>query len=357
MENLNNHELLFDYACQYRFDDFNRLFSELEAVLPFGDFWEAYLMRAQIKLYIADETALSDLEAIDHMTGPPLFPCLNNIWRSDTPNRFNVFNKAPGSLKRFWQALPPVEERLRRWHGDIGGAMACQIRCEILYFMGLFDDAIALAKTQRNIKRQNHTDSVCSLCVLFRCHLAKAAADEAEQCMRDMIRMSETSPECLEPYQSVREWTILTTGWSGDTPRYCDDSDGNRLPIFEDRLRAIRNGFALTSALEDPFLRYAQLHCRTVYTMRQFYMDIFHAIYWFQEKKHQQSELHLSRAFRIAFDSGIIAPFLEYGRQIIPLLRHAKESDTYCPGDWLDRIIAMSAQYETGLDAYRNYNT
>lgn len=347
-------ELLFQCACDYKFDEFDALFSELEARLSPEIFWEAYLLRMQIKLYAADATLADDLKKATATGGAPRFPCLNNYWRCDTPNRLCVFSKTPGTLRSFLQTLPHVEEEMRRWHGEIGGSMVCQVQSELLYFMGSFDEAILVAKAQRDVRRENDTDAVCSLIVLFRCYLATGLTDEAEQCMLEMARLSKAKPECVAPYESTLMWTNLTTGWRGDSPRYAEAPGGTEKPVFEDRLDAIRSGYALISPLENPFVSYAMKRYPDTHTMRQYYMDIFHTIYWFQVKDYRQTKSLFSQIFQVAAGSGLIAPLAEYGKQIVPLLQHAKGSGVDCSDSWIDNIIALAEQYEAGLNAYRS---
>ena len=349
-------ELLFQYACEYKFSEFESAFSELERSLPVEEFWEAYLLRMQIKLYAADGTLLDDLKKAEAAGGTPRFPCLNHAWRCDTPNRFCVFSKAPDSLRTFFCALPQAEEGMRRWHGEIGGSMIRQVQSELLYFMGAFDEAIAVATAQRDVRRENDTDTICALNVLFRCYLAKGCTAEARQCMRDMAELSKAKPECAAPFESIRKWTDLTTGRGGDTPRYAGPPDGTAKPVFEDRLEAIRGGYALISPLENPFVRYAEKRYRDVVTMRQYYMDIFHTIYWFQVKDYRQTESFFAHIFQVAAASGLTAPFAEYGKQIVPLLRHAKGWGIEYPDDWIAETIALAEQYEGGLNAYRSLN-
>ena len=348
--------LLFQYACEYKFTEFDSIFSELERSLPAEEFWEAYLLRMQIKLYAADETLSDDLKKAEAAGGAPRFQCLNNYWHCDTPNRFCVFSKAPGSLKAFFQALPQVEERMRRWHGEIGSSMIRQVQSELLYFMGSFDEAVSVAKTQCNVRHENDTDVICSQNVLFRCYLATGFTDEAKRCMLEMVDLSKAKPECVASFESIRKWTNITTGWGGGTPRYTGDRSGAAKPVLEDRLEAIRSGYALISPFENPFVSYAEKRYQDVQTMRQYYMDIFHTIYWFQIKDYRQTESLFAKTFRTAEASGLIAPFAEYGQQIVPLLQHVKSSGMACSGDWIDEVIALAEQYETGLDAYRSLN-
>lgn len=348
--------MLFQYACESKFREFDLMFSELERELPIEEFWEAYLLRMQIKLYAADETLTDDLKKAAEVDGTPHFPCLNNYWHCDTPNRLCVFNKAPGSLKTFLAALPEAEREMRRWHGEVGGSMISQVQSEVLYFMGALDEAMAIAKVQREVERENGTDTMCAYNILFRYYLASGLPQDAKECMCEMADLSKAKPECAASFDSILKWTNLTTGWGGVTPRYEGGVGGAAKPVFEDRLEAIRDGYAIITPLENPFVTYAEKQYRGAVTMRQYYMDIFHTIYWFQVKDYRQAESFFTKIFNIAAGSGLIAPFAEYGRQIVPLLQHAKASGMDCSGDWIDKTIALAEQYEVGLNAYRSFN-
>lgn len=340
-------EMLYQCAVEYRFDAFAELFAELAPALPA----EAYLMRAQIKLFVADATLLDDLDQAGQ--GVSLqFPCLNNHWIADSANRFVVFNPAPHALQRFLRQLPRAERELTHWYGETGGSMVRQMQSGILYFLGEFSEAIRLAE-QQDTKPENKTDAILAQCVRFRCYLALGCKDRAEEAMLEMIRISKKHPECQRSYQAIRGWANLTTGWSGDTPRFCDDHSGNMLPVFEDRLEAIRQGVSRMSPMERPFVEYAARGCEEVYTMRQYYMDIFHALYWFQAGDCERMESNFLRAYRIALASGLTTPFVEYGEQIAPLFQHILHSGIACSHDWLAAILSLAEQYEENLDAYR----
>ena len=348
-----NIELLFRYACAYEFRDFTERFHALASHLSAEALREAYLLRAQIKLFAADETLLDDLEEAARTNGAPLFPCLKDCWVPDGPNRFVVFKKTPGALRKFLQILPEVGEKLGGWYGEPGVAMARQVRSEILYFCGEPGEALALAKEQCERSQGYPADAMLSLYVQFRCHLAMGAQGEAGECMMEMIRAAKAHPECQAPYQVVRDWANLTTGWSGDNPRFYDVSRGEALPVLEDRLAAIRKGISRFSVLEEPFVAYAERSSRESYTMRQHYMDIFHALYWFQVEDRSQAETYFLRAYRVSRNSGIVMPFAEYGRQIVPLLRYAGEGGIDCAHDWIAAILSLAERYEKGLQAYR----
>ena len=56
--------MLFQNACEYKFDAFNALPRNLELSPPKEELGEAYLLRAQIKLYAADDTISDDLSVV-----------------------------------------------------------------------------------------------------------------------------------------------------------------------------------------------------------------------------------------------------------------------------------------------------
>ena len=348
-----NMELLFRYASMYEFRDFTGLFHELTSHFSEEELREAYLMQAQIKLFASDETLLNDLEKVVRTDASPLFPCLKDCWQPDGPNRFVVFKKTPQALRGFLHLLPQAGEELEHCYGEAGVAMARQVQSEILYFLGEPHEALRLAEEQCERNQEHPADVILSLYVQFRCHLAIGEREGAERCMLEMIRTAKAYPECQGPYEVIRDWANLTTGWSGDNPRFYDTSRGEALPVLEDRLAAIRKGISRSSVLEEPFVAYAEQSGRESYTVRQHYMDIFHALYWFQVEDRQQAETYFLRAYRASRDSGIVMPFAEYGRQIVPLLRYAADGNIDCAHDWVAMVLSLAERYESGLQAYR----
>ena len=136
MINTENEEVLFQHARSYRFNEFDSLFREMEGGMPSDTFSEAYLMRAQIKLYTADLTILDDLEKAMKGGRAPQFPPLINSWESDGNNHFITFPKAPNLLKEFVAALPAVREKLSYWYGTQSDVVLMQLQGEIRYFSG-----------------------------------------------------------------------------------------------------------------------------------------------------------------------------------------------------------------------------
>ena len=347
-------ELLFQYASEYKFHDFTKSFLESASYLHPSELGDAYLMQSQIKLFSADETLLEDLEQAERYEAAPRFPCLKDQWIPDSPNRFVVFKRTRDALRDFLQSLPQVGEKMRHWYGEAGVGMVRQMQSEILYFCGNFNEALRLAKEQGEASQRHCADDISSQYVQFRCYLAMGSNKEAERCMLDMIRSANAHPECLRPYLIVRDWANLTTGWSGDNPRFSEIPNGEMLPVLEDRLTAIRKGISRLSLSEEPFVEYAKYRYKEVCTMREHYMDIFHAIYWFQVGDTRQALAHFMRAYRVSSASGLVMPFAEYGKQIVSFLRYVRDSGTTCSHDWIAMTVSLAERYEESLRAYRD---
>lgn len=347
-------ELLFQLAREFNFDDFDKLLHNLEVGRPMEELWEGYLMRAQIRLYAADDAALADLEKIARFSDPPRFPCLSGLWPAQTPNRFGVFSKTPGVLRGFLRKLPQVRQKLNQWYDEQGDIVVRQLQGEIHYFLGETKEALSFAEELQHFGLKNNIDAILAQCLSFRCYLALCFPLRAEECMLDMIRLAQAYPECQAPYNAVRLWANLTTNWNGDTPRFYDDPGERRKPVLDDRLESIRMGNDEMTPLEGALVRYAESGYENAYAMRQYYMDIFHAMHWFQAGDHQQTKSYFLRLYHIAFESGVIMPFVEYGEQISPLLQYVKDSDWDCSPQWLDMIISRAAQYEKGIKAYQD---
>lgn len=340
---------LFAYASEYRFDDFAELFSRAEKTLPPDDFREAYLMRAQIKLYSCDASLAEDLHRLHGIEEPPQLPPLDTVWRVDAPNRFVVFPNTPGALKRFFDVLPQAGDVFYRFFGEEGAAAVHQIQGEILYFTGDFQRALDLApdtQTARPIA------TLMSLTLQYRCYVAMKRPREAECCMLNMVRLSRHFPECREAYRAFRGWAVITTSWGGTSPRFALDAAGTKRPVLNDRLENIRGGSAETRPLEAPFVRCAERSYDEAYQLRQVFMDVFHAIYWQSEGDLSQADSSVMRVYETAHRSGIIMPLVECGEQLGPLLRYICERGLGIPRDWTERLMSLSEHYEECLEAY-----
>lgn len=345
---------LFQYALGHQFEEFDRLFTELEGESASPVFWEAYLMRAQIKLYASDPTALDDLEMADKAGSQRQYRCLGALWQADAPNRFFIFSQKPGGVGRFRQTLPQVRERMARWYGEQGDVMVRQIQSNVQYFLGSVREALAIAEEPLSVEYANYTDILMLLSMRFRCHLALGDAEKAEHSILEIIRLAKAYPECLAPYMALRGWANATTRWNSESPWDYENATGEKQPALEDRLEYIRLGSAQTTPLEAPFEMYANQHYEEAYSLRQHYMDIFHAIYWLSVGDRRQAKSYFQTVHKTALASGITMPLIECGEQILPLLQFAEVACEECPRDWLTGPYAKAVGYEAGLAAYRN---
>lgn len=350
MEGSKGVESLFRYAQDHKFEDFDSLLCQMEAKRPLDSLWEAYLMRAQIKLHTADLTLLADLERGERGGASPQFPPLLTAWRSDGVNHFTTFPQAPGALRAFLSTLPRVREKLSRWYGEGCDAVLSQLQSEILYFMGDVPAALQRLSARSGAASGRHTDTILARILEYRCHLALMQPEKAQQCMFDIIRHSKAYPECVKIYEEFRRWANLTTSWSGDSPRVYEDEHGNKRPVLADRLEGIRLGLAQDTPLEAPFLAYAKKGDPGAYSLRQYYMDWFHAMYWLSMGDCRQAETYFEKISGIAAASGVCMPIVECGIQGMPILAHMMKK---CEGSFLGELMRRAEEYEEALNAYR----
>jgi len=357
MKNDQNIEALFQYASEYRFHEFDTLFSAIETDSSPDEFYEAYLMRAQIKLYTTDLTILDDLSRAENAVGKPQFPMLKSKWKGDSPNRFIVFPSAPGALKAFLDSLPQIREKLTFWYGEQGQIAARQIEYEINYFMGNTKKARALAEEQYASKATNNIDVIWALIIQYRCNLALAEPKTTEQNMFDIIRCSKAFPECVDIYKAFRSWVNLTTSWNGDSLRFYEDESGQKQPIFKDRLEGIKMGNGRTTFSETPFVEYAERSYDGALMLRNLYMMVFNAMYWISMNDCKQGESYFIKTYEIMQASDIVMPFIESGEHVMPLMKYVKDKAIPCSPDWLENITARAIQYEECLRIYRSEDT
>lgn len=351
-------QLLYEYAIKYEFPDFNRLFSEIDAQI-LSKCPDAYMMRAQIKLMAADSTALDDMRLADEMNLPLEFPRLSQGWMPQDPNAFIVFNKDKGSLAEFSDTLPEVARLMQKHYGAMTHGIVRQIMSEIMYFTCQTSRAVAIAGEQFGSTAHNCVWHISSGYALFRSHMAEGNVESAQQVLLEIIdtaRRNENNPSCSRAYRTVRDWVNLTTGWGGDMPRYHKTPDSVVLPVLEDRTAAIQSGIDELGPTERPFVEYAKLRYKNIYTVRQLFMDIYYSVYYFRAANMTHCRVHFNYAYTAAYPNGLIMPFIEYGMQIVPMLEYicnsADESDGY-DRDWLEQIIISSREYEESLTLFR----
>lgn len=341
---------LYKLAAALRFDDFYVAYPcSGEAVAETED--EAALIRTQIGLFASDPSALADIGGLTIKTAEK--PCLAGVWPPDSPNRFAVFDRSDGALAGFLDALPRFALLLEKFYGSEGRAMADQVQSEILYYSGRIEEALAVAENKYKTMAKSPVDVMLAQYVMFRCYLASGAVEMAQLCMLEMIRSSKTHPECIRQYSVIRSWANMTTGWSGDSPRFIEKAD-TEIPVLKDRIKEISEGIALLSPAEDAFSRESRRVCGdNACTMRGYYMDIFNALHWFSSGDNDRTRADFDKAYAISAATGLVMPFAEYGAQILPLLAHMKKAGNYA-SDWLDRVSNLAEGYEKSIVSYRN---
>lgn len=354
MDEDNKMERLYDHASHLAFDDFDTLLAEIEAIHPFEDIVEAYAMRAQIKLFAADPSLLEDLAKVEQMDIRPWFACLNTVWECDMPNRFSVFPREPGMMRAFFDSLPQAQKTLSHLYGKQGDIMVRIIQCNILYFTGKLQDSLSLSEEMMQSGDLGNRDALLHSCNAFRCCMALDMPAMAEQYILKAIRLSKKDPDCVVAYEAFREWVNLTTGWNGDSPRYAEDKYGVKRPNLNDRLESIRSGIARATPVEAPFTSYAERHYKDAYTLRAYYMDIFHAIYWHMAGDSEQTKASFQKFHEVATETGIMMPIIESGGHIVPFLQDVLTLGSSSYDAWCVDLIDKAEQYEVTIDMYRS---
>lgn len=341
--------------------DLQAVFAGIEkakALLQEEDLGELYYLRAQIKLLILDPTMLRDLERATALRRPgQSYNSFFTVYEPAEANGFILFSPAKGSIIRFKAALYEAYGLFDSINRE-DTLIAKQVECEIHYFTAQFDWAIALAEKlyENHASNGRHAYAIWAAYVLLRCYLAMGMADEAEEFIMRIIRQVRDSNKnnCLKMYETIRSWLNLTTGWSGDTPRYHVTPSGAAFPALEDRIEAIEHGISALGQTELPFVELARQREKDIYTMREMYMGVFDAMSAFKGGDHGLADETIYGVYEKSCDSGIAMPFVEYGGQLAPVLGYLRQNSAErYPEKWLGHLEELAAQYERGLVRFR----
>lgn len=343
---------LFEAAQKMEFAAFDQLFESLRAQLAPQLFAEAYLMRAQIKLFTSDATLQQDIQRAQQDGAVPQFPFLCDRWKQDALNRFLVFPAKQGALHRFLQALPVAAQAFLQYYGQAGICTVRQLQSEVQYFLGNEKTALALSIQQ---PKSVHcpVSAMQAIILQFRCHLALGRIQNAQACMFETIRYSKCYPECVGNYAAFREWANVTTGWSGDSPRFVKSNQGEKLPDLSDRLTSIKFGIGRDTPCEIPFVQHARQTLGNAYSLRSYYMHCFNAVYWHSTADYERMQHHLDIVCDALQTNGLVMPLVEMGEQILPLLRYVQQKAGAAVPDWLCSLRQRAAQYERHLAQYQ----
>lgn len=347
---------LFRDAAAYRLVDFHRLAERVIREGAADGLVDAYLLRAQVGLYAADESMTQDLEAASRLGAALALPCLFDTWAPGSPNGFVVFDGRGGALERLGDGLTKAGQLLGAWYDAGGAGMVRQIESEICYFTGRFEKGAALAQAQYGAFWDNPAHAIRAAYVLLRCYMALGETANVETVLLDIIKLARQNadnPAFPGIYGTIREWVNYTTGWSGDTPRYHHTPSGSVLPVLEDRADAIQHGVAELGPTEAPFLEYARLRYENPVTVRSLYMGVFHALSHFRAGQPEQAEAVFRQAYDVSVNSGFISAFVEFGGQVLPLLDYLRFAGRGYEADWLNRTADMAKRYEQSILEFR----
>lgn len=346
---------LYEYALEYKLTDFHQLYHE--KVLQDGDnMAEAHLLCAQLKIMTADESFQDELSKAEGAKIQLKHPCLYLKWQPKDPNGLIIYRKKEGNLQCFLDALDKREKRLERWYGNAGLDMCRQIKSEILYFMGRVREAAEIAEDLFEGTKGNCAKYITAGYALIRCYLALDEIDMAQETMLGIIRAVNTSAESDTgriAYRAIRRWVNITTGWGGDMPRYHHTPDNVVLPVLEDRISEIINGIDQLGPTEQPFADFSQLEYDDSKTVRDLYMDIFRCVHAFRMRELSYSDPKFEEAYSASRPNNLIMPFVEYGKQIVPLLNYIIESKNKYDREWIENIIVLAERYEESINSYR----
>lgn len=349
---------LYDHARNFRLTEYRQLSEQLTETLRGADLGEVYLLRAQLKLFTCDETLLDDLTAADELLqGASRIPPFFDTFEPLSPNTFFMFPPTEGGVARFQKALRDAHDLLDKYCGARGVEMSEQVESEILYFTGRIVEAIALSEPmfERFAQEKNYAMAIPAGYTLLRCCMATGR--DTYPVISAIFKWSRDYPEscCPSMYKVIRSWANVTTGWSGDTPRYHTMPTGGILPALEDRIDAIEHGIAELTTTEIPFAEMRRADGAAFCTMRELYVDVFKMMVDFKFHALKGAE-HAFRAFyTTSRNTGLIMPIVEYGHQIVPLLESVLEADAGKEYDaqWIENLIDLSSRYEKRLRRFR----
>jgi hypothetical protein len=317
---------------------------------------ELYLTRAQLKMLSSDYTALDDLLLAQRLL--PGETRVKSIYatmlRSESTGGVAIPLRQ-GLFKRFTDILDPAQKILAAYTGSCGENICNLVKGEILYFSGKFDEAVAVLLTAlQYFRRQNQPIRImqCDYHLLC-CYLAQGKPEYASHVIFDLIHWSKRGSAEQTLYKTIRLWLNITTGWSGDTPRYYVVPDGTVIPLLQDRADAVRQGIAEHSGRETFLLELSRRWGQPKISLRELYMMLYTALVAFNDSAASLPRLNLPEIFTISRDVGFVQHITEYGRQIVPLLKAASQHNLFDRA-YLSELILRANQYEKCICLFRD---
>lgn len=355
---INNTERL--KKIRYNVD--NLLFDEVdfsdEAFAEFDEIsrGELYLIHSQLKLFLFDATMLDDMEiARKLLPRGTMVDSLFHTMKFSSPNMLMHIPTTEDEFQRFWSALEQMQYLLAEHTGSYGYYLCAIFKAEILYFTGRYRASLSLVEPiARALRLQGDTlQATLAYYTLIRCHLALGMPAEARMGISCVVNWAKEGPLQHEAYSIIRSWLNVTTGWSGDSPRYHIVPDGTIVPVFEDRTVAIQQGICQLCGSEADFGKLAAQFGTTLFNVRELYMKVYQVVVSYQTATQPLSETNLPEVFQIVRDTGMIQTIIDYGKQIVPTLTAALAQGIF-DSEWLSEMIERANEFEQYICAFRD---
>lgn len=317
---------------------------------------ELYLLRAQLKALTADGSLLGDcFKARELLKKGKTVECAYSFMRLANPGSLSLIPKQRGMYAEYLKALFEAQEIFFEYSGDCGKNILTLVRSEALYYTHEYEEAASLAfpLVQEFISQDKIECAMFASYVLLRCYLAAAKPDNARKVVFDLFEWSKKGKDFYRLYGIMRSWLNLTTGWSGDSLRYHTVPDGTVIPVLEDRAAAIKQGIGEYTDYEFFVLNLSEKFNKSAMTMPDFYLMIYKIMVEFNSCARPIAELNLPEVFNIVYDTGLIQPLIEYGEQIIPLLKAAAKEGLF-DREWLHLLTRRAQSYERSLKLFRS---
>lgn len=338
-------------------DEYRSLSDKLVFELEGEALGELLYYRSQIKALTFDKSLLEDsVEACKLLTADFRLMSLFKQLELMDPNSFILFKCEENAVSEFFDALSVAGDVMQSNLSVESALLFRQIQSEILYFWGRFDEALRISREINRVfidLKQYDCATMSSYCMI-RCYLAMGLPDMARESIMNLIHLEKTanSAGCSEMYRTIRMWLNLTTGWSGDTPRYYTAPDGSVLPVLLDRTDAINKGISDLGSTELPLAKFASESIGEIYTVRQLFTEIYTVIVKHSTGVGATIKKEFSALYTIARANNFKMPFVEYGAQILPLISSFINEDGY-DSQWLAGIIDLAERYELSLREFR----
>lgn len=353
--------LMQQYTVQGKLRELYALTERLMSEVEGPALGEVYLYRAQLKLFILDPTFAGDLEYAERLlAGGSRIPSFLATFQPLDPNGFILFEPRAGSVADFISTMHASAAPIEKYCGDAGISMCSQLESEILYYTGKLEEGAQIAESRfrYNLEQGLYSFALMAGYTLLRCHFALGDAEGAMAAIQEVYVLARRpeQPNLQRMYATIRSWINLTTGWSGDTPRFNVTPSGKEFPVLDDRLDAIQEGIDQLGPTEAPFVDIARQVYPEGYTMRECYMDVFGAMADYRNGDKQGLLQKFQVVYQKAYGNRIIMPLVEYGRQIVPLVEYLIESEDGKGFDrkWLADIAQLAMDYERGLETFRS---